>query len=93
LNKSDLFILALMFTITEICLHIDFYQKRCITKPSEPSREASYQCQILLIQIGCAAFVLLNTLIFTIIYFRVTIIVLKQPHGTFNISNAMNLTC
>jgi hypothetical protein len=85
--------LASMFTITEIVLHSDFYQKRCLTKPSEPSREASYQCQILLIQIGGAALVLLNTLIFVIIYFRVTIIVLKQRHGTFNISNAMNLTC
>ena len=85
--------LALMFTITEILLHIDFYRKRCSTKSSEPSREASYQCQILLIQIAAAALVLVSTLIFAIIYFRVTIMVLKQPHGTFNMSNAMNLTC
>jgi len=84
---------ALMFTITEIVLHTDFYQKQCITKATEPSRESSYQCQILLIQIGGAAFVLLNTLIFAIIYIRITILVLKQPHGTFNLSNAINLTC
>jgi hypothetical protein len=82
-----------MFAITEIFLHIDFYQKRCITKPTEPSRDSSYQCQILLIQTGIAAFVLLNTLVFAIIYIRITILVLKQPHGTFNLSNAMNLTC
>jgi len=85
--------LASMFTITEIVLHSDFYQRRCLTKPSQPSREASYQCQILLMQIAGAAFVLLNTLMFAIIYIRITIVVLKQPHGTFNISNAMNLTC
>ncbi len=84
--------IALMFTITEIFLHINFYQKRCITKATEPSRESLYQCQILLIQTGCAAFVLLNTLIFGIIYIRLTILVLKLPHGTFNISNAINLT-
>jgi len=82
-----------MFTITEIFLHTAFYQKRCITKATEPSRESTYQCQILLIQIGGATCVLLNTLIFVIIYIRITILVLKQPHGTFNISNAMNLTC
>ncbi|CAF2680189.1 unnamed protein product [Rotaria sp. Silwood2] len=84
---------AFMFTITEILLHTDFYLKRCITKSNEPSREASYQCLILLIQIGGAAIVLINTIIFAIIYIRVTIMVLKQPHGTFNIANAMNLTC
>ncbi len=82
-----------MFTITEIVLHIDCYQKRCVTKATEPSRESLYQCQILLMQIAGAAFVLLNTLMFAIIYIRITIVVLKQPHGTFNISNAMNLTC
>ncbi|CAF1013121.1 unnamed protein product [Rotaria sordida] len=84
---------AFMFTITEILLHIDFYLKRCITKLNEPSREASYQCSILLIQIGGATIVLISTIIFAIIYIRVTIMVLKQPHGTFNITNAMNLTC
>ncbi|UJR09304.1 hypothetical protein I4U23_013547 [Adineta vaga] len=84
---------ALMFSITEIVLHVEFYQKRCLTKPNEPSREAFYQCQILLIQIGIAAFILINTILFAIIYFRITIIVLKQPHGTFNLSNAINLSC
>lgn len=82
-----------MFAITEIILHTDFYQKRCLTKSTEPSRESSYQCHILLIQIAGAAFVLLHTLIFVIIYIRITILVLKLPHGTFNISNAMHLTC
>ncbi|CAF1327575.1 unnamed protein product [Adineta ricciae] len=87
------FYLALMFSITEIILHADFYQKRCLTKPHEPSREAFYQCQILLIQIGVAAFVLIHTIVFAVIYFRTTIVVLKQPHGTFNLSNAINFTC
>ncbi len=82
-----------MFAITEICLHIDFYQKRCITQPTAPSRASSYQCQILLSQIGIATFILLNTIIFTIIYIRISILVLKQPHGTFNLSNAINITC
>ncbi|CAF1242754.1 unnamed protein product [Adineta ricciae] len=86
-------LVALMFSITEIILHADFYQKRCLTKPHEPSREAFYQCQILLIQIGVAAFVLIHTIVFAVIYFRTTIVVLKQPHGTFNLSNAINFTC
>ncbi len=93
LSNNHPLILAFMFAITEIFLHSDFYQKRCVTKATEPSRDSSYQCQILLIQISGAAFVLLNTLLFSIIYIRITILVLKQPHGTFNISNAMNLTC
>ncbi|CAF1141449.1 unnamed protein product [Rotaria sp. Silwood1] len=84
---------AFMFTITEILLHINFYLKRCVTKFNEPSRETSYQCLILLIQIGGAAIVLISTIIFAIIYIRITIMVLKQPHGTFNITNAMNITC
>ena len=82
-----------MFSITEIYLHLDFYQKRCVTKANEPSRESSLPCQILLIQAGGAALTLLNTLIFIVIYIRITIVVLKQPHGTFNLSNAMTLTC
>ncbi|CAF0827759.1 unnamed protein product [Adineta ricciae] len=86
-------LVALMFSITEIILHADFYRKRCLTKPHEPSREAFYQCQILLIQIGVAAFVLIHTIVFAVIYFRTTIVVLKQPHGTFNLSNAINFTC
>lgn len=87
-----LLILASMFAIAEIVLHTNVYQKRCIIKTSGPLPETPYQCQILLIQIVGAAVVLLNTLIFVIIYFRVTIIVLKQPHGTFNLTNAMNVT-
>lgn len=82
-----------MFSITEIYLHLDFYQKRCVTSTNEPSRESSFPCQILLIQTGGAALMLLNTLIFIIIYIRITILVLKQPHGTFNLSKAMNFTC
>lgn len=82
-----------MFSITEIVLHTDSYQKRCMTKATEPSRESSLPCQILLAQTGAAAFTLLNTLQFAIIYIRITIVVLKQPHGTFNLSNAMNLNC
>lgn len=84
---------ALMFAISEIYFHLDFYQKRCVIKFNEPSRELSFPCQILLLQTGGAAFALLNTLIFIIIYIRITILVLKQPHGTFNLSNAMNFTC
>lgn len=84
---------ALMFAISEIYFHLDFYQKRCVTKASEPSRESSFPCQILLVQTGGAALTLLNTLIFIFIYIRITILVLKQPHGTFNLSNAMNFTC
>ncbi|CAF2132174.1 unnamed protein product [Rotaria magnacalcarata] len=86
-------LIAFMFTISEVLLHIDVYQKRCISKFNGPLRETSFQCQILLIQTGGATLVLVSTIIFAIIYFRITIMVLKQPHGTFNISNAMNLTC
>jgi hypothetical protein len=81
-----------MFTITEILLHSESYRKRCITKASEPTREISFHCQILIVQMAATALVLLSTISFSIIYFRVTIIVLKQPHGTFNMSNAINLT-
>ncbi len=83
-------ILALMFTITEILLHSESYRKRCISKASEPTRELTFHCQIIIVQIAAAVLVLLSTIIFSIIYFRVTMIVLKQPHGTFNISNAIN---
>lgn len=81
-----------MFTITEILLHIDLYRKRCLTKPNEPIRELTFHCQIVLIQIAAAALVFLCTMIFSMIYFRITMIVLKQPHGTYNISNAVQLT-
>jgi hypothetical protein len=81
-----------MFTITEILLHSESYRKRCVTKASEPTREISFHCQILIVQMAATALVLLSTISFSIIYFRVTIIVLKQPHGTFNMSNAINLT-
>jgi hypothetical protein len=81
-----------MFTITEILLHSDLYRKRCLTKANEPTREITFHCQIILIQMAAAALVLICTIIFSIIYFRVTMIVLKQPYGTFNMSNAINLT-
>ena len=81
-----------MFTITEILLHSDLYRKRCITKPHEPTRELTFHCQIVLIQMAASALVFICTIIFSIIYFRVTFTVLKQPYGTFNISNAIQLT-
>jgi hypothetical protein len=81
-----------MFTITEIVLHSELYRKRCITKPSEPTREITFHCQIVIVQMAAAALVLVCTISFSIIYFRVTMIVLKQPYGTFNMSNAINLT-
>lgn len=81
-----------MFTITEILLHTDLYRKRCITKANEPTRELTFHCQVILVQMAAATLVLVCTIIFSIIYFRVTMIVLKQPHGTFNISSAINLT-
>ena len=82
-----------MFSITEICLHNDVYQRRCVTRADAPARDASHQCQILLLQVAGAGFVLINTLVFALIYLRVTMVVLKQAHGTFNMSKAMNLTC
>jgi hypothetical protein len=81
-----------MFTITEILLHSDLYRKRCLTKPNEPTREITFHCQIVLIQMAAAVLVLICTISFSIIYFRVTMLVLKQPHGTFNMSNAIHLT-
>jgi hypothetical protein len=81
-----------MFTITEIVLQCEIYRKRCITKPNEPTREITFHCQIVLVQMTAAALVLVSTIVFSIIYFRLTMIVLKQPHGTFNMSNAINLT-
>ncbi|UJR36857.1 hypothetical protein I4U23_029570 [Adineta vaga] len=87
-------LVALMFTITELFLHSESYRKRCLTKVNEPTREMTFYCQILLIQISAAVIVLISTIVFSIIYFRVTMIVLKQPHGTCNMSNALNLnTC
>lgn len=83
----------MMFAITEILLHNDLYQKRCLSKADEPVREISYPCQVLLMQISAAASVLASALVFAIIYVRATIIVLKQAHGTFNMTNAMNLAC
>jgi len=81
-----------MFTITEILLHSDLYRKRCLTKANEPTREITFHCQIILTQMAAATLVLICTIICSIIYFRVTIIVLKQPYGTCNMSNAINLT-
>lgn len=86
------FFLALMFTITEIFLHIDLYRKRCITKSDEPTRELTFHCHMILTQIAAATLVLICTIIFSIIYFRITFIVLKQPYGTCNMSSAINLT-
>ena len=88
----SLFILALMFTITELFLHSEFYRTRCLSKPNEPIRELTMHCQIVLIQMVAAGLVLVCTVIFSIIYFRVTLIVLKQAHGTYNMSNAFQLT-
>ncbi|CAF1065125.1 unnamed protein product [Rotaria sordida] len=85
-------LVALMFTITEILLYSDLYRKRCITKPSEPTRELTFHCQLVIIQMAAATLVFVSTIVFSIIYFRVTMIVLKQSHGTFNMSNAINLT-
>jgi len=85
-------LVALMFTIIEILLHSDLYRKRCITRTNEPTREITFYCQIIFIQMAAAVLVLICTIIFSIIYFRVTMIVLKQPYGTFNMSNAFNLT-
>ncbi|CAF1291871.1 unnamed protein product [Rotaria sp. Silwood1] len=85
-------LVALMFTITEILLHSDLYRKRCITKPSEPTRELTSHCQIVILQMAAATLVFVSTIVFSIIYFRLTMVVLKQPHGTFNMSNAINLT-
>ena len=81
-----------MFTITEILLHSELYRKRCTTQPDEPTRESTFQCQIVIIQMAATTLVLISTIIFSIIYIRVTLIVLKQPHGTFNMSKAINLT-
>lgn len=85
-------ILALMFTITELFLHSEFYRTRCLNKPNEPIRELTIHCQIVLIQMVAAGLVLVCTVIFSIIYFRVTLIVLKQAHGTYNMSNAFQIT-
>ena len=85
--------LAMMFAITEILLHNDLYHKRCLPKAGQPFRELSYPCQVLLMQISGAAVVLASAIAFAVIYVRVTIVVLKQTHGTFNMTNAMNLTC
>ena len=81
-----------MFTITEILLHIDLYRKRCLTKANELTRDLPFHCQILLVQIAAASLVSVCTIIFSIIYFRLTFIVLKKPHGTCDISNAIHLT-
>ena len=81
-----------MFAITELLLHSDLYRKRCFPKPTEPTRPLTFQCQILIIQMTAAALVLISTIVFSIVYFRITIVVLKQPHGTFNMSNACQLT-
>ncbi|CAF1133039.1 unnamed protein product [Adineta steineri] len=85
-------LVALMFTIIDILLHSDLYRKQCITKPDEPTREITFSCQIIMVQLAAAALVLVSTIVFSIIYLRVTMIVLKQPHKTFNMSNAINLT-
>ena len=83
-----------MFTITELFLHSDLYRKRCLSKAHEPTRELTFHCQIILFQMAAAALVLICTISFSIIYFRATLIVLKYPHGTLNMSNAMNFsTC
>ncbi|CAF3645054.1 unnamed protein product [Rotaria sordida] len=74
------------------CFINDLYRKRCITKPSEPTRELTFHCQLVIIQMAAATLVFVSTIVFSIIYFRVTMIVLKQSHGTFNMSNAINLT-
>ncbi|CAF2550418.1 unnamed protein product [Rotaria sp. Silwood2] len=84
--------IALIFTIIEILLHSDLYRKRCITKPSEPTRELASHCKIAIIQMAAATLVFGSTIVFSIIYFRVTMVLLKQPHGTFNMSNVINLT-
>ena len=76
-----------MFAITEIFLHVDLYYRRCLT------RSQFYPCQLLIMQISGAACVLLHCCLFIIIYIHVTIVVLKQAHGTFNLSNAINLPC
>ncbi|CAF2060497.1 unnamed protein product [Rotaria magnacalcarata] len=85
-------LIALTFTITELLLHSDLYRKRCITKPNEPTRELTFYCQFVIVQMAAAVLVLICTIVFSIIYFRITMIVLKQSHGTFNMSNAINLT-
>lgn len=82
--------IALLFAIAEICLHTNFYQKRCTNKFSE---ELFSACQILFLQTITAALVVCQTIFFVFIYVRLTILVLKQPHGTFNLSNALNITC
>jgi len=57
-------LVALMFTITEILLHSESYRKRCITKPNEPTREITFHCQIVIIQMAAAALVLISTIVF-----------------------------
>lgn len=77
----------MMFAITEILLHLDLYRRQC------SAREHLSSCFILILQMSGAACVLLHSCLFMIIYIHVTIVVLKQAHGTFNFSNAMNIPC
>ena len=81
-----------MFTITELLLHSEFYRTRCLSKPDEPILDPTIHCQIVLVQMVAAGLVLLCTMIFSIIYFRVTLIVLKQAHGTYNMSKAFQIS-
>jgi hypothetical protein len=75
-----------MFAVTELFLHRDVYEKRC-----RAVNEHLSACDILLTQMIGAALVILWTSIFFVIYIRVTIIVLKCAHGTFNMKNALHL--
>lgn len=88
LSVRSLSLLALMFSIAELVLHVDLYRRQCLAMA-----EQFYPCQMLLMQMSGAACVLLHCCFFIVIYIHVTIVVLKQAHGTFNFSNALRVPC
>lgn len=82
------FVLAVLVSIVELFLHVDLYRRQCLS-----IREQISPCQMLLMQMSGAACVLLHCCFFIFIYIHVTIVVLKQAHGTFNLSNAIRVPC
>ena len=82
----------MIFTISELVLHSDLYRKKCTIKGNEPTQYWTLSCQILISQMAAAAVVLLSAIIFSMIYIRLTLIAVKQAHGTYNLSNAIHWT-